>query len=67
MKDITGKTLSLNQKVVTNLAGYVDRLCVCKVICFTGKKVRVSRGVEDFLKFPKQLAIVGEYNEKNPD
>lgn len=65
MKDATGKTLSVGDRVVTNQKGYTSDLATGVIEGFTEKKVRIrltnkvwKYSEDTCLKFPEQCAKV---------
>jgi hypothetical protein len=58
MYDVVGNSIELDSRVATNVAGYPDALCICKVVGFTEQKVKLEYQGDRFLKFPVQVVAV---------
>ena len=56
--DVVGNDIEINGRVATNVAGYTDALCICKVIGFTEQKVKLENMGDQFLKYPQQVVAV---------
>jgi len=56
--DVVGNDIEINGRVATNVAGYTDALCICKVIGFTEQKVKLEYMGDQFLKYPQQVVAV---------